>query len=285
MPYRFPKVLSGKSLLTRSYAVSNSAPEPIHDPSWPKNSNPTPYEVFGIPQGQIDRRKLKKRYHAMAKLYHPDMSNGVRILKSSTEMSHHSYIIDESALLSSKDKQSRFQVMNEAYELLSDSHKKSTYDRFRSGWSYSPANFRNSPYSAAATAHGYHSSPNYEYWNAGTWEEVNKMHRSDPGKRFSLWTAVAWICGLAVCVQCTALLTRIEASLTQNHFTHDETEKDLVMAYVNYGLDTDKWSRLRRFLWFRTYGMYRAKSDLDREAHKNERIVQELKDKGGTRSS
>lgn len=51
------------------------------------------------------------------------------------------------------------------------------------------------------------------------------------------------------------------------------------MAYLNYGLDTDKWSRLRRFLWFRTYGLYRDKSDLDREAKKNERIVQDLKTK------
>ncbi|SCU82716.1 LANO_0B07294g1_1 [Lachancea nothofagi CBS 11611] len=281
MVSRVCRALPGKSWLMRRYASQSSGPDPIHDPSWPKGSNPSPYDVFGFPQGQVETKALKKKYHAMAKLYHPDIASGVTILKyGSTGTPHHTYQIDESAILSTQDKLSRFQVMSEAYELLSDSRKKSTYDRFRTGWTYAPSTVRNAAYSsAAATAHGYHNNHNYEYWNAGTWEDVNKMHYTDPDKKLSFWVVMAWMCGLLVCVQCTALLTRIEESLTKGHFTHDETEKDLVLAYVNYGLDTDKWSRLRRFLWFRTYGMYRSKTDLDREAQKNEKIVQELKGK------
>ncbi|SCV01847.1 LAME_0G18888g1_1 [Lachancea meyersii CBS 8951] len=280
MVARLCRVLPCKNSLMRRYASQStgSGSESLQEPSWPKNSHPTPYEVFGIPPGQVDARTLKKRYHAMAKMYHPDIASGVNVLQDSASKSHHSYQIDESTILSTQDRQSRFQVVSEAYELLRDSRKKSSYDRFRTGWMYAPASVRNAAYSsAAATAHGYHNNHNYEYWNAGTWEDVNRMNDSNPDKKLSMWVVVAWMCGLLVCVQCTALLTRIEETLTKTHFTHDETEHDLLQAYVNYGLDTDKWSRLRRFLWFRTYGIYRSKDDLDREAQKNEKIVQELR--------
>ncbi|CEP60058.1 Jid1p LALA0_S01e02080g [Lachancea lanzarotensis] len=280
MVARLCRVLPAKSFLKRRYASQSSSSESSQDPSWPKNSHPTPYEIFGLPQGQVDSRHLKKKYHALAKLYHPDISNGINVVQDGAAHSHHSYQIDESAVMSPQDRLSRFQVMNEAYELLKDSRKKSAYDRFRTGWVYAPANVRNAAYSsAAATAHGYHNNHNYQYWNAGTWEDINRMHDTDSDKKLSFWVVLAWFCGLVVCVQCTALLTRIEETLTKGHLTHDDTENDLLQAYVNYGLDTDKWSRLRRFLWFRTYGMYRSKDDLDREAQKNEKIVQELKSK------
>ena len=267
---------SNGSVFKRMASHSTNA-EPVFDSAWPKGSCPTPYEIFGMPPGQVDSRSLKKKYHAMAKLYHPDISNGVRILKQNT--SHHTLQMDESAVLSAQDKMNRFRIMSEAYELLSDYRKKSTYDRFRSGWDYGPVGNSSDSYaSAAATSHGYHQNHHYEYWNAGTWEDVNNLKRS-PENKVSVWAVVGWVCGLFVCIQCTALLTRIEESLTKVHYTHDETERDLGLAYMNYGLDTDKWSRLRRFLWFRTYGLYRSKADLDREAQNNERIVQELKSK------
>lgn len=270
--------LASRTWVFRRFASHASDQEPIFDHAWPKNSNPTPYEVFGIPPGQVDGRSLKKKYHAMAKMYHPDIASGIQVLKSKT--SHHDFQIDESAVLSIQDKMHRFRIMSEAYELLGDSRKKSAYDRFRSGWSYAPTAGSGASYAtAAATSHGYHNNGNYEYWNAGTWEDIHNLNRDSPEKKISGWVITGWVVGLFVCAQCTALLTRIEDSLTKSNLTHDDTERELNMAYLNYGLDTDKWSRLRRFLWFRTYGLYRDKSDLDREAKKNERIVQDLKTK------
>ncbi|SCU92344.1 LAMI_0E09868g1_1 [Lachancea mirantina] len=258
----------------RLYATINSAQEPFYDDLWPKTSRPTPYEVLGLPAGQLDHKMLKKRYFAMAKLYHPDIAGNITILR--TKKQHHFAELSDQSILSAIDKQRRFQMVSEAYELLRDSRKKSTYDRFRSGWTHGP--IARTPAYAAAAGHGYQEHYRYQYWNAGTWEDANNLGKNDE-KHISPWAVIAWMVGLFICAECTALLTRIEDSLTRVSFTHDETERDLTQAQINYGLDTDKWSRLRRFLWFRTYGLYRTKSDLDREAQKNEELVEKLKRK------
>ena len=75
------------------------------------------------------------------------------------------------------------------------------------------------------------------------------------------------------------MLARIEDTLTDKSITEDNIEVELGQCYINYGLDTDKWSRLRRFLWFRTFNMYRSKVDLDREAEKNEDLIKTLQEK------
>lgn len=271
---KYLRKLPNERALLRCYATHSFNTDPIYDESWPKSSNPTPYDIFGLPPGQVDPRLLKKKYYSLAKLYHPDITNNITIL---TSKKHHKAEIDSSNIMSLSEKMERFRMLSEAYEILGDLKKKSTYDRFKTGWSHSPTLDRSAAY-ASATSHGYHQNYNYEYWNAGTWEEVNNLKNKDT-KKLSPWVIIAWVCGLFGCIEFTALLTRIEDSLTKNHFTHDETERDLVQAYINYGLDTDKWSRLRRFLWFRTYSLYRNKDDLDREAKKNEKMVQTLRNK------
>lgn len=161
---------------------------------------------------------------------------------------------------------------------MSNNQKKNLYDCTKAGWSYGPVNstITNST-SAYPNRHGYQSDSTYEYYNAGTWEEMNDLNSRDHEKeKLNPWTIFLWVCGLVVCLQATALLTRIENSLTSKQFTHEETEFDLAQSYTNYGLDSDKFSRFRRFLWFRTYGLYRAKEDLDREAKINEGIVKGL---------
>lgn len=269
-----------KGLLLRRYATFPKPEDKNHrDDMWPSTKTPTPYEVFGVPPGSINPNDLKKKYHALAKLYHPDISNNITIL--TTKPHHHTDITGDSPTLTTGDKLYRFKVLNEAYDLLTDSRRKGIYDRYKTGWSHGPVAFSShvSPYAssnAGATSNGYHS--NSDYWNAGTWEDVNNLGKTDQ-KKISVWMILAWMCGLFVCVEFTALLTRIEETINQKNFTHDETEKDLTQAYINYGLDTDKWSRLRRFLWFRTFGLYKSKADLDREAKKNEELVQFLKSK------
>lgn len=273
-------------IYVRQYSISVNIPDDEHnqihhDKKWPSKKHPTPYEIFGIPQqscsntnpSTLDGRMLKKRYHEYAKLYHPDISQNIRIIRSPIEQ----HAVD-SRLLSFDEKLLRFKIITQAYEILSNNQKKNLYDCTKAGWSYGPVNstITNST-SAYPNRHGYQSDSTYEYYNAGTWEEMNDLNSRDHEKeKLNPWTIFLWVCGLVVCLQATALLTRIENSLTSKQFTHEETEFDLAQSYTNYGLDSDKFSRFRRFLWFRTYGLYRAKEDLDREAKINEGIVKGL---------
>lgn len=63
------------------------------------------YEVLGLQKGASDD-EIKKAYRKMAKKYHPDLHPG------------------------DKEAEEHFKEVNEAYEVLSDSDKKSRYDQF-----------------------------------------------------------------------------------------------------------------------------------------------------------
>lgn len=63
------------------------------------------YEVLGITKGASDD-EIKKAYRREAKKYHPDLHPG------------------------DKEAEAKFKEVNEAYEVLSDSEKKSRYDQF-----------------------------------------------------------------------------------------------------------------------------------------------------------
>ncbi len=63
------------------------------------------YEVLGIERSATDDA-IKKAYRGLAKQYHPDLHPG------------------------DKEAEAKFKEINEAYEVLSDSDKRSKYDRF-----------------------------------------------------------------------------------------------------------------------------------------------------------
>ncbi|QLQ78880.1 hypothetical protein HG537_0B02280 [Torulaspora globosa] len=266
-----------KSTGLRSYATTLNQAEDnsdiYYDLKWPKNKFPTPYELFGIDKTDgrnIDPKLMKKRYHEYARLYHPDVSQNIRIIRSPIDQMQ----LDKN-LLTVDEKSHRFKVTTQAYQILTDPKKKRLYDFTQSGWPYGPTGATSTtPAAQYPGSHGYRSDNVYAYWNAGTWEDAN--HMNSEKQPFDAWVLFMWLCGFVICIQATALLTRIEDSLTRQNYTHEETEHDLLQSYTNYGLDTDKISRWRRFLWFRTYGLYRSNTDLDREARRNEEMVQDI---------
>ena len=64
-----------------------------------------PHKVLGVSENAT-QDEIKKAYRALAKKYHPDMNPG------------------------DKDAEMKFKEVNEAYAVLSDSDKRSKYDRF-----------------------------------------------------------------------------------------------------------------------------------------------------------
>ncbi|EJT41894.1 JID1-like protein [Saccharomyces kudriavzevii IFO 1802] len=277
---KFPPQVTSIAKYATVTDQNSSGKLPISDKQWPRLKDPTPYDIFGISSvdyrsTRLDKKSLKKKYHRYVKLYHPDHSDNILIFSSDT-------VTDSSSksplLLTSSEKLHRFKTISQAYDILCDPKKKIVYDTTRQGWNtpYSPSSNANTENYQYAGSYGYHSNAQYEYWNAGTWEDANSVKNNRIKENFNPWTAVGIVCGLAICIEGIALLEKIQESLSKADFAHEESELHLIQSYTNYGLDTDKFSRLRRFLWFRTWGLYKSKEDLDREAKINEEMIRKL---------
>lgn len=235
------------------------------DSNWPVDNIPkSPYSLFQLNEKSFTTSLLKKRFHELARLYHPDHSSNKTILKRDQGTELTSSTIHEN-VLTSTDKLTRFKIIKEAYELLRDPKRKRQFDMLGSGWMYGP------PLSTS-------TMPRYEtrvqYYNAGTWEDYSNMNKEK--EEVSPFSMFIWFFGLFGIIQFTTFLSQVEESVNKRNYTHDETERDLTLAHINYGLDDDKWSRLRRFLWYRAFGLYNSKDDLDREAKRNEDMINNL---------
>lgn len=239
----------------------------IFDNKWPNNKlNPSPYDIFAIAEPEkINKKAMKKLYHHYVKLYHPDRCGNLNILKNpSLEKS-------SNQMLSQAEKIRRFKLVSQYYAILMDSNKKRQWD------------FKN----AASGTHmnNVNMNANYKYWNAGTWEDVNSYYKetNEGGhtleKKLDLWVLFCWVSGLYVCVQGYALLNRAQESILNKdrHVVtdHDEIRTELFKAYNNFGLENDKWSRLRRFLWFRSWAMA-SPNEYDKEHYANEKMINDL---------
>ncbi|AET38959.1 Jid1p Ecym_3476 [Eremothecium cymbalariae DBVPG len=259
----------------RNYAITEMNVPPPCDREghrWPTSEYPSPYEVLGLQKGLISFDKLKKQYHRLAKLYHPDISENVVIFSKSQGTSAGKVPSSQLIPLDKNEKLYRFKLINEAYALLSDRSRKEMYDVYKTGWEYGP---KRPP--MTMTHQTYHGNPTY--YNAGTWQDFSDQSNNEPAPKISPWSVLLWIGALAICIEATAFLSKLEDGLHKRYFTQDETERDLALAQLNYGLNTDKWSRLRRFLWFRTWGLYRDQADLDRQAVENEKLLKKLQEK------
>ncbi|KAL6942125.1 hypothetical protein ACO0QE_003291 [Hanseniaspora vineae] len=245
---------------------------------WTLKENPTPYDVLYIENKRefTNRKFLRKRFHKLCKLYHPDIT-GVDLLK------------EDNSLVTEKERLERFKMIQDAYTLLNTPAAKTKYDTYNLGWAYAntPAshNTTKSPYDLWKQQTANQDTHNM-YWNAGNWEDYHNYHQrtGNPdhiaihGKKLSHWDIIVYVLMLGALGESFSLLTDIQTSFGRRVDIHEQCEKDLIQSYLNYGLGDDYWARIRRFLWFRSFNLYsHSKEDLDREAIKNEKIIGALK--------
>lgn len=97
----------------RSFSQQKSG-RASHYPTWPSTDRPTPYEVMGIDRGN---NYSKSRYYDLVKVYHPDSSTSLAAQKLTVE-----------------ERLSRYRLIVDAHEILSDYKKRSAYDNYGLGW-------------------------------------------------------------------------------------------------------------------------------------------------------
>ncbi|CCF59508.1 hypothetical protein KAFR_0H00980 [Kazachstania africana CBS 2517] len=249
LTHRFciPIPSSYRSLLV---LYSTTTPKTEIDSWYPNNSDPSPYEIFGLNHNsKINTIALRKKYHRFVKLYHPDHSNNI-IIKTANNR-----------ILSTDEKLSRFKLISQSYDILLNPAKRSLYDLKRNS-------------TTTTQHHGYHSNEAYQYWNAGTWEDYHK-YRNRPDPVEMNWSLFYWVLALLVVIEGSVILTRVENSLLVDS-KHVETKSQVLDSYENFGLDNDKISRIKRFLWFRSFGLYNDKDKLDQEAKNNEVLLDDM---------
>jgi len=255
--------------------IDASSPEdPFYHSEWPSHKNPSPYEVLNIKKTEYDPKVLRKKYYQFAKIYHPDISSSKVLInhKGDTLTDHH--------------KNERFKLLTNAYHLLRDKQKRDLYDQFRMGWETNEqimtrrTTYGARTYGRSAAGSYNRDYSNYQYWNAGSWEDYQNMKdMNDPALRDDKRKILAILCAIMIVsatVQGWAILNNAEKYITASQAIHDDTEADLAMSYINYGYDQSRIARLRRFLWFRTFGLYVEKEHLDASHQENEKLLKEI---------
>lgn len=154
-----------------SCSRSNAYRFPWHIP------NPTPYDVLHLPR-TATQPQVKARYYELVKELHPDRRIGPRV-GSDPDQKGKAREQDNGAASATKDPDEaklveEFRIVVLAYELLSDSRKRRSYDRHGIGWDWSTAS------GAGANARGYGRSG---MATRAEWEELMWRSAASRGSR------------------------------------------------------------------------------------------------------
>ncbi|CCE65732.1 hypothetical protein TPHA_0M01570 [Tetrapisispora phaffii CBS 4417] len=247
--------------------------EVLHDNYWPKLvKNPSPFQIFNITnKNSIDKKELKKKYHFFVKLYHPD--NNGKFNVSTHDCATNKFLTNDQKL-------KRFKIITDAYTKLTSDRVIDTSE------SYDMNRYNHQNWNTR-----YH----HAYYNSEDWGDINGISKKDhtSNEEFNILTFFSCMLGLIMCIKCLALLNELEATLNKpiQLAPHKSMEENLISAYTNYGLDKDKQSRYKRFLWFRTYNIFLNKQSgfsreqFQEEMKKNDILLTELDNKSNSKSN
>ncbi|EMG45595.1 JID1 J domain-containing protein 1 [Candida maltosa Xu316] len=228
----------------------------LHD--WPKSKNPTPYEIFGISSNEMGistlelNKILKKKYFAFVKIYHPDTS--LSILHDGVE-------------LSPEMKRKRFDMIQEAYDILKNPRRRVSYNRYHTTSWEQQGRYRGGgeqwnqeSFDAYRRANAHRTRYNFDndeqFWQAGTWQDYYQMKykRPPPTKeefeknKYKILAGVLLVGALGFGLQIMGAIDRTNQYLLESHRINLKTMRDLNDSYDNYGEGHTEADTLRRFL-------------------------------------
>ncbi|VEU23635.1 DEKNAAC104962 [Brettanomyces naardenensis] len=237
---------------------------------------------------------LKKRFHQLAKIYHPDSSafDGACLAKKTFFNSNETESAHDGTLTNSLKAQ-RFKRILSAYSLLKNPLTKSNYDDYRVGWEDNSIGMHRSPnpnyhnpnsafyrnMGRTKTAHG-NTGTWEDYWDTSgatygftgdsSWQaEGETFSEHFQNNRKNIFISVALFLAVYAALQATHLYmfdNYIGGGYGQTYSSEeiqDRSERDLVDARVNFGLGLTKEDRINRFLWFRQISMLLSLGDIN----------------------
>lgn len=242
---------------------------------WPLSKKPTPYEIFAINTKNENlstlefNKILKKVYSNYVKIYHPDISNNIEILDQNKKP------------LTSQMKRDRFDQIMAAYDLLKDPRRRIAYNRYNSTTWETTYNPQAGSFEAYRLANAHRKKYDFhndeQFWQAGTWEDYYNMRfqRKPPTKeeleknKYKILAGVLAVTTLVFSLQMMLSFNKSKEMKRQLALSNLKSMQELQRSSDNYGLDTTRFLRLKRFLLQRRSSFINA-DDVDLEQLKDE---------------
>ncbi|KAF2278502.1 uncharacterized protein EI97DRAFT_431729 [Westerdykella ornata] len=211
-------------------------PTPIHPRRFP-----TPYQILCCHHGQP---YTKRRFYALAKLYHPDSCH------VSSPVAH----VPPAVRLE------RYRLIVAAHGILSDDSKRRAYDLWGAGWAENPSHSPSHPYSPfgrGAAAETW--STEHDPLHNATWEDWERWHRRNVPKddadsrtvymsNFGFMSFILLAVSLGGIVQGTRANAMSSSVMEQREKVHREASLQLARSQHATRMTGDKKERVRSFL-------------------------------------
>lgn len=252
------------SYIFKSYATSSNILD-FHEkqqlPPWPKLKQPSPKDIFNLNNDQFKlsqrefNKVIKTTYNKYLKIYHPDILNQLDVYDEGNN------------LMTNELKRTRFDSIQQAYDILKDPKRRVAYARStNTSWeSYPRRNHGATPNSfesyrmANAHRNQYEFNKDEEFWKAGTWEDYYKMKFNRPPptqqefdkNKYKILTGVLIVMGITTTIQLMLAFESSNATKYQLNLQNSKLMQDLDSNYNLNGESSTRFSSLRRMLLHR----------------------------------
>ncbi|KAF2743698.1 hypothetical protein M011DRAFT_471244 [Sporormia fimetaria CBS 119925] len=216
--------------------------------AWPEATAPhrvpTPYQILALRRGEV---YTKRRFYALAKLYHPDSC-----VHASSPIARVPHAV----------RLERYRLIVAAHGILSDDSKRKAYDLWGSGWSEHPhSHVPTHSYTPPeySSSRSWSTDPNLDPFQNATWEDWERWRRraqegeTDEGRtvymsNFAFISMVFFLVSLGLVVQGTRASSLSLSALKQREKIHKEASMQLARSQRATMATGDRDERVRTFV-------------------------------------